>query len=155
MVRILLMKKHNACMKTFLNTLLFGAALFCGAVPLSVAAEAPALPAEVKAAFDAYCALPAELLPVLERVQDKTSADAAAPSLHAALDKIYTTRNAMQKVQELTPEQTELVQQRYAARMRQDWGRVYEHIFRLRKAQCYGSIAFVNEFGYMTLMLAQ
>lgn len=142
-------------MKAILNTLLFGAALFCGAVPFSVATAAPELPDEVKAAFDSYCALPAELLPVLESVQDKATADAAAPKLHAALDKIYTTRNAMQKVQQLTPEQTTLVQQQYATRMRQDWGRVYDHIFRLRKAQCYGSIAFVNEFGYMTLMLSQ
>lgn len=142
-------------MKSLLNTFLFGAALFIGAVPLSVTAAEPALPAEVKAAFDAYCALPAELLPVLESVQDKTTADAAAPKLHAALDKIYTTRDAMQKVQQLTPEQSALVQQQYATRMRQDWGRVYEHIFRLRKEQCYGSIAFVKEFGYMTLMLAQ
>lgn len=142
-------------MKSLLNTFLFGAALFIGAVPLSVTAAEPALPAEVKAAFDAYCALPAELLPVLESVQDKATADAAAPKLHAALDKIYTTRDAMQKVQQLTPEQSALVQQQYATRMRQDWGRVYEHIFRLRKEQCYGSIAFVKEFGYMTLMLAQ
>lgn len=142
-------------MKSLLNTFLFGAALFIGAVPLSVTAAEPALPAEVKAAFDAYCALPAELLPVLESVQDKATADAAAPKLHAALDKIYTTRDAMQKVQQLTPEQSTLVQQQYATRMRQDWGRVYEHIFRLRKEQCYGSIAFVKEFGYMTLMLAQ
>lgn len=142
-------------MKSPLITFLFGAALFFGAVPLSVSAAEPALPAEVTAAFDAYAALPAELLPILESVQDKASADAAAPKLHAALDKIYTTRDAMQKVSTLTPEQSELVQKRYAARMRQDWGRVYEHIFRLRKAQCYGSIAFVNEFGYMNLMLAQ
>lgn len=142
-------------MKFLLNTFLFGAALFIGAVPLSVTAAEPALPTEVKAAFDAYCALPAELLPVLESVQDKATADAAAPKLHAALDKIYTTRDAMQKVQQLTPEQSALVQQQYATRMRQDWGRVYEHIFRLRKVQCYGSIAFVKEFGYMTLMLAQ
>lgn len=138
-----------------LTTLLFGAALLCGAVPLSVSAAEPALPAEVKAAFDAYAALPAELLPVLESVQDKATADAAAPKLHAALDKIYTTRDAMQKVSALTPQQSALVQQQYAAQMRQDWGRVYEHIFRLRKAQCFGSIAFVNEFGYMNLMLAQ
>lgn len=138
-----------------LSILLCGAALLFGAVPLSVSAAEPALPAEVKAAFDAYSALPAELLPVLESVQDKATADAAAPKLHAALDKIYTTRDAMQKVSELTPEQSALVQQQYAAKMRQDWGRVYEHIFRIRKAQCFGSIAFVNEFGYMNLMLAQ
>lgn len=142
-------------MKSTHSILLIGAALFFGAVPLSVSAAEPALPADVKAAFDAYSALPAELLPILESVQDKDSADAAAPKLHAALDKIYTTRDAMQKVSTLSPEQSALVQKQYAARMRRDWGRVYEHIFRLRKAQCYGSIAFVNEFGYMNLMLAQ
>lgn len=142
-------------MNSPLAMLTLGAALFFGAVPLSVAAEQPALPAEITAAFDSYCALPAELLPILESVRDKASADAAAPKLHAALDKIYVTRDAMQKVSALTPEQAELVQQKYALRMRQDWGRVYEHIFRLRKAQCFGSIAFVNEFGYMTMMLAQ
>lgn len=142
-------------MKSLLNTVLFGAALVLGAVPLSVSAAQPPLPAEVQTAFDAYCALPGKLLPVLESVQDKASADAAAPKLHAALDKIYVTRDAMQKVSALTPAQSAHVQKQYAAKMRQDWGRVYEQIFRLRKAQCYGSIAFVNEFGYMNLMLAQ
>lgn len=137
------------------STLMTAAALLFGAVPPSDAAPAAAIPAEVKAAFDSYCALPAELLPVLESVQDKASADAAAPKLHAALDKIYVTRDAMQKVSTLTPAQSAHVQKQYAAKMRQDWGRVYEQIFRLRKAQCYGSIAFVNEFGYMNLMLAQ
>lgn len=142
-------------MNTFPTTLTFGAALFFGAVPLCVAAAEPELPTEVKAAFDAYCALPAELLPILESVQDKASADAAAPKLHAALDKIYVARDAMQNVHSLTPGQNALVQKQYAAKMRQDWGLVYAHIFRLRKAQCFGSIAFVNEFGYMNLMLAQ
>lgn len=142
-------------MKFPFNTLLIGAALFIGAVPHSVAAAAPELTAEVRTAFDTYCALPAELLPLLESVQDKATADAAAPKLHATLDKIYVARDAMQKVQSLTPEQTDLVQRQYAPQMRRDWGHVYEHIFRLRKAQCYGSIAFVKEFGYMTLMLAQ
>lgn len=142
-------------MNAIFRTLLLGAALFGGAVPLSVAAAEPELPSEVKEAFDAYAALPAELLPILESVQDKASADAAAPKLHAALDKIYVTREAMQKVSALTPQQSALVQQRYAQKMRQDWGRVYAEIFRLRKAQCFGSIAFVNEFGYMNLMLAQ
>lgn len=131
--------------------LTLGAALLGGAVPLC----AEALPAEVTQAFDTYCALPAELLPVLEKVTDKASADAAAPELHAKLDRIYTAREALQKVPSLTTEQSELVQQQYAQKMRQDWGRVYEHIFRLRKAQCFGSIAFVKEFGYMTMMLAQ
>ncbi len=142
-------------MKSTLSILIIGAALFFGAVPLSVSAAEPALPAEVKEAFDAYTTLPAELLPILESVQDKASADAAAPRLHAALDKIYVTRDAMQKVNTLTPEQSALVQKQYASTMRQGWGRVYEQLFRLRKAQCYGSIAFVNEFGYMNLMLAQ
>lgn len=142
-------------MKSLLNTVLFGAALVLGAVPLSVSAAQPPLPAEVKTAFDAYCALPGKLLPVLESVQDKASADAAAPKLHAALDDIYTAREAMQKVSRLTPEQNAAVQQQYAPQMRQEWGRVYEQIFRLRKAQCFGSIAFVNEFGYMNLLLAQ
>lgn len=142
-------------MNAIFRTLLLGAALFGGAVPLSVSAAEPELPAEVKEAFDAYAALPSELLPILESVQDKASADAAAPKLHAALDKIYVTREAMQKVSALTPQQSALVQQRYAQKMRQDWGRVYAEIFRLRKAQCFGSIAFVNEFGYMNLMLAQ
>lgn len=142
-------------MNVLCHTVLLGAALFFGAVPLSVSAAQPALPAEVKTAFEAYCALPDKLLPVLESVQDKATADAAAPKLHAALDDIYTTREAMQKVNGLTPAQNELVQRQYALQMRKSWGRVYEHIFRLRKAQCYGSIAFVNEFGYMNLLLAQ
>lgn len=142
-------------MNTFPSTIMFGAALFFGAVPMCVAAAEPTLPPEVKEAFDSYCALPAELLPILESVQDKASADAAAPKLHAALDKIYITRDAMQKVSELTPAQSAFVQKQYAPAMRQQWGRVYEQIFRLRRAQCFGSIAFVNEFGYMNLMLAQ
>ncbi len=126
--------------------------VLCAAEP---AAAVSTLPAEMVQAFEAYIALPDTLEPALLAAQDKASADAAAPQLRQALEKLYDTRTQMQAVKTLTPEQSQEVQQRYALPMRRQWGRVYAQVFRLQKAQCYGSAAFAENFRLMCMMLGK
>lgn len=132
------------------------AALFFGAaVPLAAQETSCPLTADETAAFEQYIALPALLAPVLESATDTASADAAAPRLHEQLDAVYNAREALHGISKLSPEQLSYVQTRYARRMREEWARVYDAIFRIQKAQCYHSVPFTKEFGNLNMMLAQ
>lgn len=119
------------------------------------AAQNQALPSEMTQAFERFISVTEALEPVLAGVTDKETADAAAPKLHEQLEAVYQSRESLQGITTLSPEQTALVQQQYARRMREGWGRVYAHIFRIQKAQCYRSAAFAKEFGNLNMMLAQ
>lgn len=111
------------------------------------------LPTNVQHAFESYTKLPDALLPVLKSITDRSTADAAAPKLHELLPQIYDTRSTMQEIKELTPEQTELVRQKYELPMRKSWGAFYGEVFRLQKANCFGSAALAKEFHLMCMML--
>lgn len=112
-----------------------------------------ALPSEMQQAFERYTKLPDTLLPVLKSITDRTSADEAAPKLHDLLPQVYDTRSAMQEIKELTPRQAELVRQKYEPAMRKSWGGFYSEVFRLQKANCFGSAALAKEFHLMCMML--
>lgn len=113
-----------------------------------------AIPPETEHAFALYNELPALLVPVLESVTDKESADAAASRLNAVLPKVYDARSALQNIS-LTPETQMEIRQKYEQKMREDWGRVYSHIFRLQKNRCYLSLDFFKQFHALCLMLDQ
>lgn len=119
------------------------------------AAPGQALPQNITAVFDTYTALPDVLLPPLQAAKDKASADAAAPQLKAALEKLYDARAQMQAVSSLTPEQKKEVEQRYGLKMRQQWGKVYEEMFRIQKEKCFGSSEFGRLYSVMGLMLGK
>lgn len=130
--------------------------LLTAAAALSAsAAPGQALPQNITAVFDTYTALPDVLLPPLQAAKDKASADAAAPQLKAALEKLYDARAQMQAVSSLTPEQKKEVEQRYGLKMRQQWGKVYEEMFRIQKEKCFGSAEFGRLYSVMGLMLGK
>ncbi|MGN0835862.1 MAG: hypothetical protein ACI4OS_00310 [Akkermansia sp.] len=116
---------------------------------------AAALPPAMTEAFEAYIALPEALAPILNSVQDRETADAAAALLHQQLSAIHRAGEQLQRIGELSTEQKREAEQRYAQSMREQWARVYVEIFRLQKVQCYSSPAFIKEFGIMTMMLSQ
>lgn len=119
------------------------------------AAQEQALPPHITAIFDAYTALPDVLLPPLQAAKDKASADAAAPQLKAAMEKLYDARTQMQMLTSLSPEEKAAVEKRYGLKMRQQWGKVYEEMFRIQKAKCFGSPEFGKLYSIMGLMLGK
>lgn len=103
--------------------------------------------------FENYISLATELAPVLESATDKQSAENAAAPLYNLLPKVYDMRTALQNIENLTPEEATELQQKYANRMQTEWGKVYEHIFRIEKANCYQSLAFFKQFRALCMML--
>lgn len=131
-------------------------ALCCFAAAVSVVSGAEAsIPAEVDKAFANYVALPGSIVPILERVKDKTTADAEADNLYKELTKVYDTRSELQKITNLPPDVAEQLKQKYASDMRTRWGEVYKHIFRLQKVRCYDSVPFFKQFHTLCMMLEQ
>lgn len=130
--------------------------LSCFAAVISAASVAEAsIPAEVDKAFANYVALPGSIVPILERVKDKTTADAEADNLYKELTKVYDTRSELQKITNLPPDVAEQLKQKYASDMRTRWGEVYKHIFRLQKVRCYDSVPFFKQFHTLCMMLEQ
>lgn len=111
------------------------------------------LPSHITDLFDSYVKLPDTLVPVLRSANDKASATAAAPKLRAELEKLYAIRESLKKVSSLTPQQNELVRNRYEQAMRERWGKVYDEMFRLQREKCYGSAEFTRLYRIMCMML--
>ncbi len=126
-------------------------ALLSCSTPL-VSAE-PALPAAVNDAFETYCALPARLIPILDKARDKASADAAAKELNNELPAIYETRDKLHNMPQLTPAQNQAVRISYGQRMREEWAGMYSAIARVRKANCFQSVEFARAFRLMCMMI--
>ena len=118
-----------------------------------VATAAQPLPAAVAEAFACYTALPSRLVPVLQKIQCKDSADAYAPELHKAMNHIYTAREKLHYMPELTPEQNQQVRNQFGLQMRQEWARLYAEITRLRQANCFQSVPLAQEFRTMCMMI--
>lgn len=112
-----------------------------------------ALPSHITNLFDSYVKLPDTLVPVLRSANDKASATAAAPKLQAELEKLYGIRESLRRVSSLTPQQNELVRNRYEQVMREQWGKVYSEMFRLQREKCYGSAEFTRLYRIMCMML--
>lgn len=131
----------------------------CGfllSVSLSAAVcAAEALSAELTEAMESYCELPAKLLPALSAARDTDSADAAAVELRKLLPEVYRVCDRVRRIDSLTAEQSRIIRERYEKRMRTEWGKVYEHIFRLQHEQCYYSSAFNDAFQTLIMMLEQ
>lgn len=130
---------------------IFVSSVLLSAAPLAAAQEP--LPSHITHLFDSYVKLPESLVPVLRSVNDKSGATAAAPELRAELEKLYAIRESLKKVSSLTPQQNELVRNRYEQVMREQWGKVYTEVFRLQREKCYGSAEFTRLFRIMCMML--
>lgn len=136
-------------MKTYLTIC---AALVPVAVPAAVAAQ-ESVPAEVCEAFDLYVAIPDTLAPLLQEIKDQESADKAAEKLHQVLPNLYEARTVLNNLPQLSPAATQELERRYGKRAQEGWGAVYHEIFRLQKAQCFGSTALAREFNILCMML--
>ncbi len=112
-----------------------------------------AIPPAIDRAFSEYAELPTELLPILASVTDHESAEEAATKLNAMLPRVYDTRTSIARIQALSPSVKREVLQKYESKMRENWGTVYEHIFRLQKFRCYNSLAFFKQFHALCMML--
>ena len=126
-------------------------AIFAGMMTASMVQAS--IPREVDQTFATYTAIPSTLVPVLEKVVDRKSAETAAPKLRTELITLYKNRSELEKIQTLSPAVKAEVLQKYEMDMRRSWGQVYEQIFRLQKAQCYGSVNFYREFQTLCMML--
>lgn len=127
---------------------------YCGILAAAhVAIAAQPLPAAVEDAFASYTALPSQLVPVLQKMQCKESADAHAAELHKAMDHIYTVREKLHYMPALTPAQNQQVRSQFALQMRKEWARLYAEITRLRQANCFQSVALAQEFRTMCMMI--
>ncbi len=127
--------------------------MLAGGLLLAPIVEAQSIPPLVDEAFAEYAALPAKLIPILEEAKDRESADTAAPKLFAALPAVYDARTALHRISNLGERETKLVQQKYETLLRREWGKLFEHIYRLQKAKSYGSIPFFKQFQTLCLML--
>ncbi len=120
---------------------------------VAVQALAGEISPEVDAAFARYAALPSKLLPVLAQAKSQESADAAAPALYELLAEVYDARSALRRIPSLSAEETQQVQQKYERQLRQDWGKLFEEIYRLQRTRCYESLPFFKQFQTLCLML--
>lgn len=121
--------------------------------PLLFAVAHAAIPAGIDQAFSDFTALPNELLPVLEGVTDRESADKATEKLNNLLPKVYDARTAMQRITALPASVKTEVIKKYGKDMQSNWGKVYEQIFRLQQARCYNSLSFFKQFHALCMML--
>ncbi len=123
------------------------------ALILAPIVEAQAISPQVDTAFSRYAALPSTLLPILTEAQNRETADAAAPALKAALPEVYEARSALHAISSIGKEEVQQVQQKYETQLRQEWGKLFEQIYRLQKNHCYGSLPFFKQFQTLCLML--
>lgn len=114
-----------------------------------------AIPADIDNVFKSYIQLAKEIEPVLAAAVDQKSADNATQALYDLLPKTYEARTALLKIESLPADvQAELIQ-KYGKTMQVEWGKVYEQIFRLEKANCYHSLSFFKQFRALCMMLQQ
>ncbi len=122
-------------------------------LPAVLAVQATALEPAVQQAFERYLAIPPAVLPVLQGVKDKATADAAVPKLKEALATVYDARDALKDIKQLSEADAAEVKERYEKPMREEWGKLYQEIYRLQQVKCYNSEEFFKLFSYMCLML--
>lgn len=112
-----------------------------------------AIPQDVEQAVLRYIKLAQDLSPVLAKVTDTASADAAAQPLYDLLPRVYDSRSELSAIQSLAPDVQQELISRYGKTMQQEWGKVYGHIFRIEKADAYHSLSFFKQFRALCMML--
>ena len=121
--------------------------------PALLAVVHAAIPAGIDRAFSDFTSLPNELIPVLEGVTDRESAENATEKLNNLLPKVYDARTAMQRITALPTDVKAEVIRKYGKEMQTNWGKVYEQIFRLQQVRCYNSLSFFKQFHALCMML--
>lgn len=110
-------------------------------------------PEDLDGVFERYIQLGEELVPVLQKVQDRKTADSAAQEVQNMLLQVDESRLETRAIKELTPEQARHIRDKYEVRMRATWGKVYDEIYRLQKMRCYGSVDFLKPFSLLCSFL--
>lgn len=123
------------------------------AAPVWVCATEGTSPQEYDAAFERYIALGDELSLLLEKAQDKRSAETLAGELQGVLLRVDESRLEMRAITNLTEAQSRHIRERYEKRMRTSWGKVYDQIYRLQKSRCYDSVALLKPFSILCSFL--
>ncbi len=123
------------------------------ASPLLLVVSQAAIPEGIDRAFADFTVLPTELLPVLESVTDRESAENATEKLNNLLPKVYDARTSIQRIPSLPPAVKEEIVSKYGKDMQTNWGKVYEQIFRLQQVRCYNSLSFFKQFHALCMML--
>ena len=121
--------------------------------PALLAVAHASIPVGIDRAFSDFTTLPDELLPVLEGVTDRDSAENATEKLNNLLPKVYDARTAMQRITSLSADVKAEVIKKYGKEMQTNWGKVYEQIFRLQQVRCYNSLSFFKQFHALCMML--
>ena len=122
-------------------------------VVYGLSTAAAAIPQEIEQAVTRYIKLAQDLSPLLEKIQDTESADAAAQPLYEMLPRVYDARTELGAIKFLSPEVQQEVIQKYGKTMQEEWGKVYKHIFRLEKTTGYYSLSFFKQFRALCMML--
>ena len=123
------------------------------AAPLWVCATESTSPREYDAAFERYIALGDELSLLLEKAQDRRSAETLAGELQGVLLRVDESRLEMRSITNLTETQSRHIREKYEKRMRTSWGKVYDQIYRLQKSRCYDSVALLKPFSILCSFL--
>ena len=103
--------------------------------------------------FERYIALGDELSLLLEKAQDKRSAETLAGELQGVLLRVDESRLEMRAITNLTEAQSRHIREKYEKRMRTSWGKVYDQIYRLQKSRCYDSVALLKPFSILCSFL--
>lgn len=103
--------------------------------------------------FERYIRLGEDLVPVLQKVQDRKTADSAAQEVQDMLLQVDESRLETRAIKGLTPEQARHIRDKYEARMRETWGKVYDEIYRLQRMRCYESVDFLKPFSLLCSFL--
>ena len=119
-------------------------------IPICALIAAPAEAAigqlELEQVLEQYCQIPDQLAPLLQGVQDAPTAEQAAPKLKQLNAQIYSLAAQLKKIEAFSAQQRESLQKKFELRMRQQWGRVYDELYRIQRAQCYRHADFTYQF---------
>ncbi len=124
-------------------------------IVLALSPEGQAQPSETTKLLDEHIALGRASAELLAQVKDKQSATQSAPALQRLVERFALLSKNMQALAVLSETDARAMRQRYEMPLRESWGKVYHEIYRIQKAQSYGSHDFVKTFQLFCKLLDQ
>ncbi len=92
---------------------------------------------------------------LLAQVTSRQSATQATPALRALIERFAVIGRTMNAHAALSDAEAQPLRQKYERPLRESWGKVYHEIYRIQKAQSYGSAEFVQTFQLFCKLLDQ
>ncbi len=127
----------------------------CILIVLALPSEGQAQHSETIKLLDEHIAIGRAGAALLAQVKDRQSATQAAPALKQLVDRFALLSKNMQALAVLSEPDAQALRQRYEMPLRESWGKVYQEIYRIQKAQSYGSHHFVQSFQLFCKLLDQ